>query len=166
MYVAERVRSRALVYVYGWKYVRKQGMSNGWQRSVIMLSSSARFICSRHKNVAYSPPQNSYQHCATRLARWKYFVIARSLREIRWNWRTASKIQFRHIKAQNSCYLDILNLNVQNLWKNIKYHWCNKRTNIKLKRNSAKFEAVVNISVFSQRKIDLYIRASRIIVIW
>ena len=33
-------------------------MSNGWQRSVIMLSSSAGFIC-RGKNVAYSPPQNS-----------------------------------------------------------------------------------------------------------
>lgn len=33
-------------------------MSNGWQRSVIMLSSSARFIC-RGKNVVYSPLQNS-----------------------------------------------------------------------------------------------------------
>lgn len=44
-------------------------MSNGWQCSVIMLSSSARFICPRRKNVAYSPPQNSYLCCATLLAR-------------------------------------------------------------------------------------------------
>lgn len=92
VYVAKCARSRTLVYVYGWKYVRKQGMSNGWQRSVIMLSSSARFICSWHKNVAYSPPQNSYRRCATRLARRKYFVMARFLREIRWNLRTTFEI--------------------------------------------------------------------------
>lgn len=122
MYVAERVRSRALVYVYGWKYVRKQGMSNGWQRSVIMLSSSARFICSRHKNVAYSPPQNSYQHCATRLARWKYFVIARSLREIRWNSRTASKIHVSSYKSAKLVLFRYFKFKCTKFMKNIKHH--------------------------------------------
>lgn len=92
------VRSRDFVYVCGWKYVRKQGMSNGWQCSVIMLSSSARFICSRRKNVAYSPPQNSYLRCAMLLVRRNISSWHRrlhrltSLTEIRWNSRIHVRI--------------------------------------------------------------------------